>query len=124
MRGKLLSTELPVILAGEDNVMLTELDVSEPKRRTGDALSRPELGGAHRQLVEEGCTDALRTLNLDERMYTFWDYFRDVCYAALRLDQLPLAPPVAERLKDAGVDRHVRAWANPANMRQPWIVLK
>jgi exodeoxyribonuclease III len=55
---------------------------------------------AYRRLVEQGWTDALRTLHPGERIYTFWKYFwnafaRD---AGLRIDHLLLSPAVAGRL--------------------------
>ena len=43
-----------------------------------DALFRPEVRHALQRLIEQGWTDALRFLQPDERIYTFWDYFRNV----------------------------------------------
>src|SRR5690242_21594953 len=42
-----------------------------------DALFRPEVREAYRRLVAQGWTDALRALHPDERIYTFWKYFRN-----------------------------------------------
>ena len=67
----------PVVLAGDYNVMPTDLDVYTPERWVDDALFRPEVREAYRRLVEQGWTDALRALHPDERIYTFWDYFRN-----------------------------------------------
>ena len=106
----LLASDVPVVLAGDYNVMLTDLDVYKPERWVDDALFRPEVRDAYRSLATQGWTDALRTLHPDERIYTFWDYFRNAHGrdAGLRIDHILLSPSVAHRLKAAGVDRDVR----------------
>jgi hypothetical protein len=50
-----------------------------PERWVDDALFRPEVREAYRRLVAQGWTDALRALHPDERIYTFWKYFRNAC---------------------------------------------
>ena len=64
-------------------------------------------GRSYRRLVEQGWTDALRSLHPDDRIYTFWKYFRDAFArdAGLRIDHLLLSPTIAERLVTAEVDR-------------------
>ena len=49
---------------------------------------------AYRRLVAQGWTDALRALHPDERIYTFWKYFRNAFArdAGLRIDHLLLSP--------------------------------
>lgn len=123
---ELLGSELPVILAGDYNVMPTALDVYKPERWENDALFRPEVREAYRQLVEQGWTDALRKLHPAERLYTFWDYLRNAYGrdAGLRIDHLLLAPVVAKRLKAAGVDRQVRGWDKSSDHAPTWIVLR
>jgi exodeoxyribonuclease III len=73
----LLATGAPVVLAGDYNVVPTDLDVYKPERWTDDALFRPEVRQAFRDLVGQGWTDALRTLHPEARHYTFWDFFRN-----------------------------------------------
>jgi exodeoxyribonuclease-3 len=110
--GELLSSGLPVMLAGDFNVMPTERDVYKPERWIDDALFAPEVRAAYFRLLDQGWTDALRTMHPDETIYTFWDYFRNAYgrNAGLRLDHLLLSPPLASCLVDAQVDAHVRAW--------------
>ena len=83
----------PVVLAGDYNVMPTELDVYKPERWLDDALFAPEARAAYARLLEQGWTDALRKLHPDERIYTFWDYFRNAFArnAGLRIDHLLLS---------------------------------
>ena len=121
----LLASGAPVILAGDYNVMPTELDVYKPERWEEDALFRPEVREAYRRLVAQGWTDALRTLHQGERIYTFWDYFRNAYArdAGLRIDHLLLAPSLAERLAEAGVAREVRAREKTSDHAPAWIRL-
>jgi len=48
--------------------------VYAPERWVEDALLRPEVREAYRQLVAQGRTDALRALHPHEQIYTFWKY--------------------------------------------------
>ncbi|MGA7323156.1 MAG: exodeoxyribonuclease III [Rhodomicrobium sp.] len=110
--AELVSLPVPVALAGDYNVMPTELDVYKPERWVDDALFRPEVRSAFHRLAAQGWTDALRTLHPNEVIYTFWDYFRNAWArnAGLRIDHVLLNPPLASRLIGAGVDRQVRGW--------------
>jgi len=121
----LMAGGMPVILAGDFNVMPTERDVYKPERWTNDALFAPEVRLAYARLVDGGWTDALRSLYPDERIYTFWDYFRNAYGrdAGLRIDHLLLSPAVASRLARAGVDRHVRGWDKTSDHAPVWIEL-
>jgi exodeoxyribonuclease III len=121
--AELLSTHLPVVLAGDFNVMPTDLDVYKPERWLDDALFRPEVRAAFHQLLSQGWTDALRTKHPDEKIYTFWDYFRNAYSrnAGLRIDHLLLAPSIKGRLLDAGVDRSVRGWEKASDHAPTWI---
>jgi exodeoxyribonuclease-3 len=121
----LLDAEVPVVLAGDFNVMPTELDVYKPERWVDDALFRPEVRAAFHELVAQGWTDALRKLHPDERIYTFWDYFRNAYGrdAGLRIDHLLLSPQIADRLTATGVDRHVRGWEKTSDHAPTWIEL-
>ena len=121
----LLDTGAPVVLAGDYNVMPTDLDVYKPERWRDDALFRPEVREAFSRLQGQGWVDAIRTLHPGERIYTFWDYFRNAWGrdAGLRLDHLLLSPSIADRLEAAGVDRHVRGREHTSDHAPAWIEL-
>jgi exodeoxyribonuclease-3 len=123
---KLLASKAPVILAGDYNVMPTDLDVYKPERWVNDALFRPETRAAYAKLVKQGWTDAIRTLHPDERIYTFWDYFRNAYArdAGLRIDHFLLSPAIASSLVAAGVDREVRGWDKTSDHAPTWIEIK
>jgi len=123
---KLLASGKPTILAGDYNVMPTELDVYKPERWIDDALFRIEVRNAYAQLVKQGWTDAVRARHPMARIYTFWDYFRNAYSrnAGLRIDHLLLSPDVAKRLKAAGVDGDVRGWEKSSDHAPTWIELE
>lgn len=122
---KLLAMDTPVILAGDYNVMPTEQDVYKPERWEKDALFRPEVRQAFKNLVDQGWTDALRALFPNETIYTFYDYFRNAYErnAGLRIDHFLLSPHLKDQLIMAGVDRDVRGWEKTSDHVPVWIEL-
>jgi exodeoxyribonuclease III len=120
---KLVKSEKPTILAGDYNVMPTDIDVYKPERWLDDALFRPEVRMAYAKVVKQGWTDAIRHLHPNQRIYTFWDYFRNAYArnAGLRIDHLLLNPVIAPRLKAADVDKHVRGWEKSSDHAPTWI---
>lgn len=124
--ASLLALDAPVVLAGDYNVMPTDLDVYKPERWVDDALFRPEVRAAYADLLAQGWTDALRTRHPGERIYTFWDYFRNAYArdAGLRIDHLLLNPQLASRLSAAEVDRNVRGWEKASDHAPVWVELK
>ena len=121
--ASLLASGKPVILTGDYNVMPTDLDVYKPEKWVDDALFRPEVRAAFHTLVAQGWTDAIRTLYPREKIYTFWDYFRNAYGrdAGLRIDHFLLSPSVGKRLKAGGVNRDVRGWEKSSDHAPVWI---
>jgi exodeoxyribonuclease-3 len=120
---ELLGKSGQVILAGDYNVIPTELDVYKPERWVDDALFRPETRQAYGQLIDQGWTDALRERYPNEVIYTFWDYMRGAFTrnAGLRIDHLLLSPELAPSLVAAGVDKDVRAMEKTSDHAPAWI---
>lgn len=123
--GELLATGLPVVLAGDYNVVPTDTDIYPSKSWTKDALLQPESRIAFQRLLDQGWTDAIRTRHPVGPLYTFWDYKRDrwTRNAGLRLDHILLSPSVAGRLIDAGVDRDVRGEDGASDHAPVWVAL-
>ncbi len=123
--AKLLASDTPVVLAGDYNVIPTELDAYKPERWVEDALFRPETREAFKKLLAQGWTDAIRKLYPNETIYTFWDYFRNAYgrNAGLRIDHFLLSPKANDRLVSAGVDRQVRGWEKTSDHGPVWITL-
>ena len=122
----LVESDEPVILAGDYNVIPTELDAYKPERWVDDALFFPESRAAYQKLLSQGWTDAIRSLHPDKAIYTFWDYFRNAYGrdAGLRIDHLLLNAAAAPLLSDAGVDRNVRGWERASDHAPTWIALR
>jgi exodeoxyribonuclease-3 len=121
----LLDTGHPVVLAGDYNVVPTDDDIYSPKSWLKDALLQPESRECYRRLLSQGWADSLREQHPDERIYTFWDYFRQHWQrdAGLRIDHLLLSPKLAKRLAAAGVDRWVRGEPHASDHAPTWIEL-
>ena len=116
----------PVVLAGDYNVVPTDDDIYNPKSWLRNALLQPQARALYKRLLAQGWLDALRAKHPDERIYTFWDYFRDHWKrdAGLRIDHLLLSRSLAPKLAEAGVDRWVRDRPNASDHAPTWIRIK
>ncbi len=116
----------PVVLAGDYNVVPTDEDIYNPRSWRKDALLQPESRECFQRLLAQGWVDALRERHPNERIYTFWDYFRQHWpkNSGLRIDHLLLNAELAPRLHDAGVDRWVRDQPKASDHAPTWIELK
>jgi exodeoxyribonuclease-3 len=116
----------PVVMAGDYNVVPTDFDIYNPKSWLKDALLQPASRECYQRLLAQGWTDALRHVHEHERIYTFWDYFRKHWErdAGLRIDHLLLNKELKSKLKDAGVDRWVRALEKASDHAPTWVTLK
>ena len=115
----------PTVLAGDFNVVPTDMDIYNPRSWAKDALLQPASRACFEQLLAQGWVDAIRHLYPDERIYTFWDYFRNhwARNAGLRIDHLLLNRDLAPYLKQAGVDAWVRNEAKASDHAPVWIEL-
>ncbi|MFL5333495.1 MAG: exodeoxyribonuclease III [Geminicoccaceae bacterium] len=118
----------PVVLAGDYNVVASDEvgDIYSPASWKNDALLQPETREAYRRLLGQGWIDAVDNLHHGKPVYTFWDYFRNrfARDAGMRIDHLLLNDAAAARLKEAGVDRAVRAREKPSDHAPAWVVLE
>jgi exodeoxyribonuclease III len=124
--AELFLSGVPVVLAGDYNVIPTEADVYKPERWVDDALFRIEVREAFAHLLKHGWVDAVRAIHPHRQIYTFWDYFRNAYGrdAGLRIDHLLLSPAISARLTDAGVDRDVRGWEKASDHAPAWVELR
>jgi exodeoxyribonuclease-3 len=123
----LWNTGHPVVLAGDFNVAPADADVGPTTSYADNALVQPEPRDAWRRLLAQGWTDSLRETHPEEpRLYTFWDFRRnrwprDV---GLRIDHVLASASMAARLRGAGVDRHVRGWAETSDHAPVWAAFE
>ncbi|HEU4805534.1 MAG TPA: endonuclease/exonuclease/phosphatase family protein, partial [Nitrobacter sp.] len=90
-----------------------------------EALVQPAIRKTFASLLANGWTDALRDVFGDERIYTFWTYWRDRYEKdhGLRLDHFLLSQSVTARLVEAGVDGDGRGEDNASDHAPTWIKL-
>jgi exodeoxyribonuclease III len=120
-----LNLEEPLILAGDFNVIPSELDTRYPARWVGDALFLPQTREKFRSLCNLGFTDAVRAGAEGPGPFTFWDYQAGAWQKndGIRIDHLLLSPQAADRLVATGVDKHVRGWEKPSDHVPVWVDL-
>lgn len=123
---KLVKLKVPVILVGDYNVVPTDLDAYKPERWVKDAVFFPEAKAAFRKLLKQGWTDAIRKLYPDQKIFTYWDYFRNAFArdAGIRMDHFLLSPGLEKRLIAGGVERYVRGWEKTSDHAPVWIEIK
>ena len=124
--AELIQAGVPVVLAGDYNVVPTPQDIYPTRSLDGNALIQPESRQAFARLLSQGWTDALRTLHPRGPLWTFWDYKRERWPAdkGMRLDHFLLSPQIFPKFVDAGVDRWVRAENNASDHAPAWITLR
>ncbi len=121
-----LKLEEPMLLAGDYNVIPTPADARNPAAWVKDALFLPQTREKFRALTNLGLTDAIRAASDASDLFTFWDYQAGAFAKdnGIRIDHLLLSPQAADRLIDAGIDRHVRAWDKPSDHVPVWVDLE
>ncbi|MGN6488530.1 MAG: exodeoxyribonuclease III [Devosia sp.] len=122
----LLAEEVPIVLAGDYNIVPEPRDIYATTSYNDNALVQPRPRAQFAELLAQGWTDALRQVFPDEpALYTFWDYRRNRWErnAGLRLDHLLLSPQLLPRLTRAGIDRPVRALDDASDHAPVWIEL-
>ena len=121
----LLVFEEPLVLAGDYNIIPSDIDVYDPDAWRDDALFRPESLSNFREIANLGLTDACRACHADGNQFTFWDYQRGAWQKdhGLRIDHLMLSPQAADLLKNCQIDRYTRGWEKPSDHVPIWINL-
>ena len=124
--AELWDSGLPVVLAGDYNVVPTDFDIYPNHSYGHDALLQPETRAAFLRLLAQGWTDAIRARVPSTRIYTYWDYKRNRWQrdAGLRIDHLLVSRDVSARLLDAGVDKHGRGREGASDHAPAWIVIR
>lgn len=121
----LLSTEEPTVFCGDYNVIPQDIDAAKPEAWQTDALALPASRAAYRRLLALGLTDAFRARTAALGQYSFWDYQAGAWERnnGIRIDHLLLSPQAADLLRDAQIDKQVRAGDKPSDHVPVWIDL-
>jgi exodeoxyribonuclease-3 len=125
----LSAAQVPVILAGDFNVVPTEQDMYASKSSwKNDALVQPAARNAFERLLALGYSDVVRTLHPEpsEKHWSFWDYKRDGWSRGhgLRIDHFLVNAALQKRLWKAGVDQHTRGLEGASDHAPVWMTLK
>lgn len=122
----LMAAGVPVVLAGDYNVVPTEADIWPGHHEQDNALLQPQSRAAFQRLLDQGWTDALRALQPEGPLWTFWGYLRHRWPndKGMRLDHLLLSPDLAARLTKAGVSKAARAEERASDHAPTWIEIK
>lgn len=123
--AELFDSGLPVVIAGDFNIVPEPRDIYVTTSYRDNALVQPAPREQFRRLLEQGWTDALRKLYPDETLYTFWDYMRNRWErdAGLRLDHLLVSKKLVRKLRGGGIDKHVRGREGASDHAPVWIEL-
>jgi exodeoxyribonuclease-3 len=123
--AELMSSGVPVVLAGDYNVVPTPQDIYPTRSLDNNALIQPPSRELFARLLAQGWTDALRKLQPEGPLWTFWDYKRERWQKdkGMRLDHLLLSPAIADRRVSGGVDRWMRGEENASDHAPAWIEL-
>lgn len=122
---ELLATEMPVVFAGDYNVIPQDEDAARPHIWTKDALALPQTRAAFRRLLNLGLTEAFRARVLGPDHYSFWDYQAGAWNKndGIRIDHLLLSPQAADLLRDVRIDKEIRGRDKPSDHVPVWIDL-
>jgi len=123
---ELLRDEIPVVLAGDFNVIPQDIDCYDPPGWEGDALTRAETRAAFNRLSLLGYTDALRAYHPGQVLYSYWDYQAGAWQKdnGVRIDHLMLSPEAADKLVVAKVDKGPRGLEKPSDHTPVWVELR
>jgi exodeoxyribonuclease-3 len=121
----LLETEMPLVVAGDYNIIPQDEDAAKPEAWATDALALPQSRAAYRRIVNLGFTDAIRARSQAPGLYSFWDYQAGAWERnnGIRIDHLLLSPQAADLMLDAGIEKAVRGREKPSDHVPVWIDL-
>lgn len=123
--AELKMLEIPVVLAGDYNVIPRNCDIWSTNAMQGDALRQPESIAAYQRITGDGWTDALASHYPEGGIWTYWDYQAGAWQQdhGFRIDHLLLSPQAADRLTVCGVDKDHRGREKASDHAPTWIEL-
>jgi exodeoxyribonuclease-3 len=123
--GGLLAADIPVVLAGDYNIIPTDDDIYPGHHEADNALLQPESRATFERLLTQGWVDSLRAVHPQGPLWTFWGYLRHRWRddKGMRLDHLLLSPLLQPRLAAAGVSREARAAEGASDHAPVWVEL-
>jgi exodeoxyribonuclease III len=122
----LMTLEIPVVLAGDYNVIPHDCDIWSKTAMRDDALRQPESIAAYRRMMGDGWTDALASHYPSGGIWTYWDYQAGAWQQdrGFRIDHMLLSPQAADRLVSCGVDKEYRGREKASDHAPIWLKLR
>lgn len=101
---------LPIVLAGDFNIIPGADDCLDITAWHDDALAHPQSLRRWRKLLYQGFTDGWRALHPSEVAFSFWDYQRGAWQKdnGLRIDHFLCNPEAGDMLAAADIDKAPR----------------
>jgi exodeoxyribonuclease-3 len=118
----LMKRKRPTLLAGDFNVVPTNIDIYNAGNWRFDAVLQPETRALWERMLDQGWVDATRHRHPGERIYSFWvnlAAFRR--NAGFRMDFLLVTPDLVPRITADGIDAEYRARDKPSDHAPVWI---
>ncbi len=109
---------LPILMSGDFNVALEDIDVYDPDHFRGGICFHPDEQAILRQFLDWGFVDILRKHEPGGGHYTFWDYRIPNAYKrkmGWRIDYILATPPLAEKSRRAWIDTQARMYEKPSD---------
>jgi len=121
----LLASEMPVVMAGDYNIIPQDEDAARPEAWAEDALARPESRAAFRRILNLGFTEAFRARVRGPGHYSFWDYQAGAWQNnnGIRIDHLLLSPQAADLLTTCRIEADIRGREKPSDHVPVWVEL-
>jgi exodeoxyribonuclease-3 len=109
--SSLLSLEEVIVVGGDFNVAIADIDVYDPITLNNSILVSLKERQALRKFISNGMIDAFRMINSLEEGYTWWDYRANSFNKndGLRIDYIFCSPEAAQTIKNCLVLKDLRA---------------
>ncbi|WP_453996476.1 exodeoxyribonuclease III [Bacillus nitroreducens] len=105
-----LNEKKPIILCGDLNVAVSEIDLKNAKSNRGNSGFTDEERGKMKELLNTGFIDSFRYFYPDATdQYTWWSYMRNVRERNIgwRIDYFIVSEKLKDQLKDSQIHSHV-----------------
>lgn len=111
-----------LVVCGDFNVAPKDEDVHDAELWRGAIMCSDGERAAFNHLLDAGLVDTLRLHRPETGLFTWWDY-RMLSFPknrGLRIDAVLASEPLAERCRDAGIDREMRKGKEPSDHAPIW----
>jgi exodeoxyribonuclease-3 len=117
---------IPVVMGGDFNVALEDLDVWSPEAMQGRIHFHPDERAAVRNLMGDRLVDSFRARHADTRQFTWWDYRGSSLRLnrGLRIDYVFVSQSLVNAIVDVSVDTELRHGDHPSDHAPVMLDLK